>query len=248
MAEAVDGRNYARNTIRALAHVNKPFIIRGNYYASGCKEIDYITYTDIRPYVPQGASTSQICNHLNVMRQDVEKYIAVRPDIEYQRDYLICRAHTYTDKKGVLRGGIRLTEELGVPPVLKANYEKTRSILEAIPAYRYIDFFSFAEGRYAYYGETKWEDGHKQTEEKKHKGKKKGKKSSAKGNPPMTADDFMELYDKLNPLWIPPPADLRHYDHVEFIKRYIPQKKLRDMLFGWPSLKREVMGRFARRM
>lgn len=72
-----NGRNYFRNTLLALARLDKPFIIRGRYFAN--PHLDYLTYTDIRPYVPAGASTNMICDHVNVMLPDLSKYIAVRP-------------------------------------------------------------------------------------------------------------------------------------------------------------------------
>ena len=103
MSKKLDRRNYMRNTLLALSAKDKPFIIRGFYVAK--PNLNYVTYTDIRPYVPQGASTNQICNHINITAKQVE---------------------------------------------------------------RYIDFFTYAEGRYAYYCENPWVNGHKVRPSKPH--------------------------------------------------------------------------------
>ena len=81
--------------------------------------------------------------------------------MNYTKDYLVCRAVTYSDASGDIRRGIVLTEELGIPPVITSGYPESREIIGTVDKSRYVDFFSFAEGRYAYYGENQWADGHK---------------------------------------------------------------------------------------
>lgn len=150
----LDGRNYLRNTIKALAKINKPFIVSGRYTPRN--GYDYVTYTNIRPYIPEGASTNQICDHINVMREDVEKYIGVG-GVKGRNplDYLVCRAKEYRGEDGTTRGGIILTDELGIPPVLCAEYPSSRKIIESADKDKYVDFFSFAEGRYAFYRQAR---------------------------------------------------------------------------------------------
>ena len=245
----IDGRNYIRNTILGLKKLGKPFILSGNYFAS--ENLDYVTYRNIRPYVPEGAKTNQICDHINVRPADVEKYIAIRPDITCRRDYLVCRAMEYRGKDGQVRGGIVLTEELGIPPVMRKDYPPSEKILASVPKHLYVDFFTFAEGRYAYYGQNLWVNGHKikpspePEEETKPKKHKKEKQSQLKE---ISIDNFMDMYYKANPLWIPPPADTRYMDATEFLQRMIPQRNLLRMLDGRPSLRKQVLEEFYKRM
>ena len=249
-----NGRNYFRNTLLALARLDKPFIIRGRYFAN--PHLDYLTYTDIRPYVPAGASTNMICDHVNVMLPDLSKYIAVRPEVNYTKDYLVCRAVTYSDASGDIRGGIVLTEELGIPPVITSGYPESREIIGTVDKSRYVDFFSFAEGRYAYYGENQWADGHKtalasweqSAEEAKWRMKEKKRKESARRKLELTFDEFMALHKRANPLWIPPPGSLRAMGGRSWLNVFVPQKFLRDILDRQPALRKEVHQEFLRRL
>jgi len=246
-----NGRNYYRNTILALAQINKPFIVRGRYVPNPA--LDYLTYVDIRPYVPAGASTNLICDHLNVMMLDFSRYIAVRPELCYTKDYLVCRADTYTDAAGETRGGIVLTEELGIPPVISAGYPRSREIIDTVDKDRYVDFFSFAEGRYAYYGKNQWADGHKKGMEPSEEKQKlrimaKKRKESARRKLDLTFEEFMALHKRANPLWIPPPGSLRAMGGRSWLNVFVPQKFLRDILDRQPALRKEVHQEFLRRL
>lgn len=244
-----DGRNYLRNTILALAKINKPFIIKGKYKAN--PELAYLTYLDIRPYVPVGASTNAICDHLNIMEPDLCQYFAVRPDLNYTKDYLVCRAVRYEGAAGEVRGGIILTEELGIPPVMSAVYPGSRAIIESVSKDKHVDFFSFAEGRYAYYGRNQWEDGHKArasaaqlAEEARQRIIDKKRKESAARKLDLTLEEFMALHKKANPLWIPPPGDLRILGGRSLMQMLVPQKHLRAILDRQPALKKKVYQEF----
>lgn len=247
--QKVDGRNYIRNTILGLKRLGKPFILSGNYFAS--ENLRYVTYRNIRPYVPEGAKTNQICDHLNVRPEDVEKYIAIRPDITCRRDYLVCRAVEYYGQGSQIRGGIVLTEELGIPPVMQKDYPSSERILASVPKHLYADFFTFAEGRYAYYGQNLWVNGHKThlpQQEPKDEEKPKPGKHKQKQPKEIDIDDFMDMYYEANPLWIPPPADIRRINATEFLRRIIPQENLLRMLDGRPSLRKQVLEEFYLRM
>ncbi len=243
MSKKLDRRNYMRNTLLALSAKDKPFIIRG-YYAAN-QNLDYVTYTDIRPYVPQGASTNQICNHINITADLVERYIDIRPELHYVKDFLICRAQIYHGRGDVCRGGVVLTEELGIPPVIRADYSKAREILAQIPKERYIDFFTFAEGRYAYYGENLWINGHKAKQDKAHTVHRKPQYEEPKD---ITMEIFMDMFNQANPLWIPPPRSNIQLNTREFILQYIPQRDLQEILFERPKLRKQVMNEFKRKM
>jgi len=248
------GRNYYRNTILALAKINKPFIVRGRYVPH--PDLDYLTYVDIRPYVPTGASTNLICDHLNVMLLDFSKYIAVRPELGYTKDYLVCRGVKYKDDSGNIRGGVVLTEELGIPPVICATYPKSKDIIESVDKSRYMDFFTFAEGRYAYYGRNQWTDGHKAplkseeeaAEEAKLRVKEKKRKEAARRKLDYTFEEFMALHKRANPLWIPPPGDLRAFGGRNWLKVFVPQKYLREILDRQPALRKQVHQEFLKKL
>ncbi len=206
----VDGRNYIRNTLLALARLNKPFIIKGSYFAHPFQE--YITYKNIRPYTSKTAKTNQICDHINVMEEDVQKYLAIDPKANGRIDILICRAMEYQGKDGFWRGGIYLTEELGIPPVIRENYPEARAMISSIPRDQYVDFFIFAEGRYAFYGRNLWATGHKivpKPVQKPPAKKNKQRNRSSRQPKEVSFEDFMMMHKQANPLWIPPPRDIR---------------------------------------
>lgn len=244
----MDGRNYARNTILALSRLDRPFIICGKFCAHFSRE--YVTYTEIRPYVPKGASTNLICDHLNVMEKDVEKYICIDPRYNYRSDILVCRAIEYSGSDGNVRGGIVLTDELGIPPVMLEKYARNKGIVESVNPSRYVDFFSFAEGRYAYYGRNIWASGHKakprltraekQMLEAQRKQEKRKKKS-----PRISLEEFMQMHKERNPLWIPPAGSLNN--NTVWMKKAVPQKDLRAILERQPSLRKKVYQEFLKR-
>lgn len=240
-----DGRNYIRNTLLALARLNKPFIIKGTYFAHPYQE--YITYKNIRPYTSMTAKTNQICDHINVMEEDVRKYLSIDTKDNGRTDILVCRAVEYHSKEGSLRGGILLTEELGIPPVIRESYQEARAIIASIPQDKYVDFFTFAEGRYAFYGRNLWKTGHKITPKPTQKPPiKKGKQRNRPSRHPkeVSFEDFMLMHKQANPLWIPPPKDIRKSDMKKFLEIVVPQMELRKILEKQPSLKKEVLQAF----
>ncbi len=240
-----DGRNYIRNTFLALAKLNKPFIIKGTYFAHPYQ--DYITYKNIRPYTSRTAKTNQICDHINVMEEDVRKYLAIDPKANGRTDILVCRAMEYQGKDGSWRGGIFLTEELGIPPVINETYQEAREMVSSIPKDKGVDFFTFAEGRYAFYGMNLWETGHKIKPEPPQKPPKRKKKKRNRANrqpAEVSFDDFMMMHKQANPIWIPPPRDMRRIDMNTWLKIAVPQIELRKILEKQPSLKKEVLQAF----
>lgn len=244
----MDGRNYRRNTLLALAQTNKPFIIKGTYLTHPYQ--DYVTYTNIRPFTSKTAKTNQICDHLNVMEEDASKYIGLDPRANGRIDILVCRAIEYQGKDGTWRGGIRLTEELGIPPVIRMDYQEARTMVSSIPQDKYVDFFAFAEGRYAFYGPNLWKNGHKITPKPvQQPTAKKKKQSNRTGGQPqeISLQDFMEMHKARNPLWIPPPSDLLHLNMKAWLKKAIPQHELRKILERKPALRKLVIQAFLKK-
>lgn len=247
MIDITHGRNYVRNTIRALAKTGKPFILTGKYCAH--EDHNYITYTHIRPFV-EGARTNKICDHLNVMEDDVDKYLYKNFNVHGGRDILVCRAIEY-EKNGIIRGGIKLTEELGIPPVINKRYAINHNMVTPEILKKCVDFFTFAEGRYAYLSQSDWKNGHKQKrrltweEEKELKEIKKAKKRQQQIE--ISLEEFMDMYDKANPLWIPPSGKITGSEMGSQLYSIVPQKNLRDLLDKSPSLKKKVIQEFLKR-
>ena len=163
----------------------------------------------------------------------------------YVKDFLICRAQIYHGRGNVCRGGVILTEELGIPPVIRTDYPKAREILAQIPKEKYIDFFTFAEGRYAYYGENLWINGHKAKQDKVYTVHRKPQYEEPKD---ITMEIFMDMFNQANPLWIPPPRSNTQLNTKEFILQYIPQRDLQEILFERPKLRKQVMNEFKRKI
>lgn len=242
----MDGRNYLRNTILALASLNKPFIVRGAYFAR--PNLKYITYKNIRPYVSKNAKTNQICDHINVMEEDVKKYLAINSKVNGRGDILICRAMQYRGKDGSWRGGIYLTEELNIPPIIHENYPEARAMISSIPQKQYVDFFSFAEGRYAFFGRNIWSTGHKIMPKSVQKTPSQKKKQRNRQTKEVSFEDFMIMHKKANPIWIPPPRDIRGIDMKTWLKKAVPQRELREILEKQPALKKKVLQAFLNRV
>ena len=144
--EKIDyGINYVRNAVIGLSMKHKPVIVSGIYLYNN--DLSYSTFLDIKPY-KQGTSvvTKTLCNHISIWNEYVTPYFNFKPQYDKHRFYLICEAYTYVTD-GVRRGGLRPTEELKINPIIPYEDEK---ILHEIPQDKYIDFFKFADGKYAW--------------------------------------------------------------------------------------------------
>jgi len=139
--------NYVRNAIIGLSMKHKPVIVSGIYYYN--QNLTYSTFLNIKPYKKvdgKVVATKQICNHISVWNEFVEPYMDLTVENDKHRFYLICEAYTY-ETDGVTRGGLKPTEKLGVTPILPFEEEEK---LKDIPQDEYIDFFDFADGKYAW--------------------------------------------------------------------------------------------------
>ena len=236
-----------------MANTDKPFVVSGRYQYNAERKLDYVTYLDIRPYVPIGASTMSICDHVNIMYPDCVRYIAMRSQANYAKDYLVCRARKYIEYNGDIRGGILLTEELGIPPVISASYTDSRKIIDKVPKHKYVDFFTFEEGQFAFWNKKECIDKHKNGLEKMERLAEEARKQMVKGwdmpgkRAELTYTEFMELYKNANPLWIPPPINTLVTDKKKLIKMFVPQRYLREILEQQPELKNKVYREFIKK-
>lgn len=163
------GINYVRNTIIGLSMKHKPVIVSGIYVYD--PELSYSTFLNIKPYKRvEGKTivTKTICNHISVWDEYVIPYFDFQPDHNKHRFYLICEAYTY-QSNGITRGGLRPTDQLKVNPIIPFSEEYR---LHDIPQDKYIDFFDFADGKYAWIFGEQFIDKKLIKKEKKHLKKK----------------------------------------------------------------------------
>ena len=236
-----------------MANLDKPFIISGKYYYNPKKKLDYVTYLGIKPYVPMGVSSREICDHINIMYPDCLRYIAMRYQANYTKDYLVCRARKHIEYNGDIRGGVFLTEELGIPPVIRASYPESRKIIDSVPKNKYVDFLAFEGGKYAYSGEDKFHDSPKNRLDQMERLAEESRKQMIRGwnqvgkRAELSYNEFMKLHKNANPVWIPPPRNICLDDKKKMIKIFVPQRYLREILDQQPDLKEQVYKEFIKK-
>lgn len=249
-----NSRDYNRSIILVLANADKPLILQGKYYANPKHRMDYVTYIGVRPYVPQGVSAVELCDHINILYPDCLRYVAIRPEVNYTKDYLVCRARKYIEYDGTIRGGIYLTEELGIPPVIRASYVNSRKIIDSVPKSRYVDFLTFDDGKYAYFGKKRATEDSLNGLERMERLAEESRKQMIKGwnlagvRADLSYQEFMKLYRSANPLWIPPPRNVCITDKKRLMKIFVPQRYLREILDRQPELKKMVLREFMKKL
>ena len=194
-------RNFYRLTIQGLLKKQKPFIISAKYVPNQHTP-GMLTFIDIRPYIDDGLwwKSSMICDHININEELIAKYISFGKPDGLVEVVMVCKAYIYADN----RGGITLDENFKRPIQFKAEALITEEMRESC-----IDWFEFAEGRYAWRnGERKWSRGHKiRTPKTTKEGKKKKaiahqnherkEKTKAKRKVRQYCDNLDNTYDKL---------------------------------------------------
>lgn len=99
-------KNYYR--IKLCECNDRPVILTGKYKKTWDKHVTFIT---IRPYI-DGVSGLTVCNHINLLRKDVEKCIEIKHLKEGNRYYIIGYCSIYGDG----RMGVRLaSSEVYIP-------------------------------------------------------------------------------------------------------------------------------------
>lgn len=109
---------YEKNYRRALLYEligqagNKPIIFTAKYKTTWGNRVSFST---LRPYIP-GVKTKRICDHVNILRIDVEQYWTLR-DMDFNHlFYLIGKPEIYYTKN-VLRCGLHLVKNFSIPPI-----------------------------------------------------------------------------------------------------------------------------------
>ena len=93
---------------------NKSAVIYARYKNNNGNK-DFCTFITVRPVIP-GFYTRTICNHINISRKDVEKYIHLSEENEHQKFMLIVEPCSYM-KDGCMRAGFRLATSNGIQPI-----------------------------------------------------------------------------------------------------------------------------------
>lgn len=102
-------KNYFR--VKLLECTNRPVILTGKYKRAWNK---HITFTTIRPFI-EGVHGLTVCNHVNLLRKDVEKCIAIENLVEGNRYYIIGYCYEY----GEGRIGVRLATNESFEPLFR---------------------------------------------------------------------------------------------------------------------------------
>lgn len=148
-------QNYLRETVKDLAHLDKPVILRAIYKKTDNESV-FITFRSIHPYKKDIEKTKRICDHINFFQDQFyliygEKWNACLN--HEQPVFLICRPYIYFDKRWHKRGGFRLTGELGMPPI-----QTMEKYIREIPEDQYVDFAAFQNGDYLHPGKNESEE------------------------------------------------------------------------------------------
>lgn len=108
--------NYMR--IKLVECQDRPVILIGKFAKVWEK---HVTFTMVSPYI-QHLVTMPICDHINLYRPDVERFINLDSLIKFDRYYIIgyCKKYPHSDRMGVT-----LATDLGFSPLLRVqNFKK----------------------------------------------------------------------------------------------------------------------------
>jgi len=92
---------------------NQPIIFTGKYKHTD--DPKWITFTTIRRYVP-GDKTKTLCNHINIDRDSVSRYLTLTEDKHNRKFYICGRISTY-DHFGDIRACVVLADTKGESPL-----------------------------------------------------------------------------------------------------------------------------------
>lgn len=109
-------KNYVREELKKCQ--GRPVILTGKFKKIWEK---HVTFTTIRPYI-QGCHTLTICDHINILRKDIEQVMNISELKKNKKYYLIgfCEQYKYKERMGV-----KLAVGYEFCPLLKASdFEK----------------------------------------------------------------------------------------------------------------------------
>ena len=136
---------YLKHALIELIKYDKPIIITG--YIKLNPYDDYYSFCDIKPFYPEYEDTMiQLCGHVNILKKNIDIYINFYDNKNYDNEMfvLICRPYIYKNKEGEARGGLSLTNELGISPIM--FYEEALDKVRTINSNKYVDFYQHRNG------------------------------------------------------------------------------------------------------
>ena len=104
-------KNYYR--IKLCECKDRPVILTGRYKKTWDKHVTFIT---IRPYI-EGINRITVCDHINLLRKDVERVLNIEDLVEGHRYYII----GYCSEYGNGRMGVRLASNVSFLPLFKID-------------------------------------------------------------------------------------------------------------------------------
>lgn len=136
---------YQRKEIKDLISLDQPVIIQAKY-AKVSSEKEYITLREAYPYSQGKVGKYCLCDHVNIFQTDLIRIYGFKwpENIEEGTTvYAVCRPYTYLGKNNIIRGGLRLTNEINGNPI-KLSAAEITSEEEA----KTVNFFSFKDALY----------------------------------------------------------------------------------------------------
>ena len=125
---------------------NKPIVVEG-YLQSRNVEL-YYTFKNIKPFhLTHRRNLRVLCDHINISKLQVDRYFT--DNLRKASSYiyvLICNPYTYTGDNGEIRGGLELTETLGISPIMTT--QEAMQQLKDVDTKLYVDYVDFADGKY----------------------------------------------------------------------------------------------------
>ena len=108
-------KNYFRSLLKELIPLTNglPIIISAKYKHRD--NSDWATFTTVRPYIPN-TKTKTICSHINVRRNQVQKWFSLNEEYHNRKFYIIGYPFTYSHY-GDERGRLMLAEDIGIRPI-----------------------------------------------------------------------------------------------------------------------------------
>lgn len=137
---------YLRKTLLDLISYDKPIIVTG--FVELNPYDNYYSFRNIKPFAPKYEDVRTICGHVNIFKRDIAPYLNLNDGYNYTNELfvLVCRPYRYYDKDNEVRGGLRLTDELHIPPIM--FYEEAIDTLQSVNPSKYIDWFQYNNGYY----------------------------------------------------------------------------------------------------
>ena len=127
-------------------NTDKPFFIIGFMEPIYDPDQKHVSFVNVRPYAWR-CSTKKICQHVNLIRKDVEECVDVNLD-NFGHEFMICvKPYIYHDEEtGVERGGLNVDTSIIKDAVFKICLKKF--YLSPIPQELYLDFRKVRNGKY----------------------------------------------------------------------------------------------------